>query len=264
MHHPPKFSNSHRNKIVVVQCGNAAGTGASEVDCHAQRHFLKADLLRCCRRSRGGFPCFKRRAARKHMTAQAPERIIVDGRPRALYANPLYRLAKRCRIDLRNPHVWSTGNYRGYIGTWEIRDRKLCLVHLCWDGDGETPISEELRQRLFRAAQCNRFPIHAHWFTGVVRIAIGKRLVYSHLGWSHWFERERVIHFVGGEIVRDREVDTRAILERWLRRNPGGSDLLSGANPDPLGPLIWFDKDADSWEDDWWPPDYVRPSAPAA
>lgn len=199
------------------------------------------------------------------MTAQAPERIILNERPHALHADPLYRLIKRCRINLRNPYVWSTGNYRGYIGTWEIRGRRLCLVHLCWDGDGETPISDELRERLFRAAQCSGFPIHAHWFNGVIRIAIGKRLVYSHHGWSHWFERERVMHVAAGEIVRDREVDTRAILEWWLRRHPGARGVLDGSDRGDLPvPLCWFDKDDDNWEDDWWPPGYVRPGAPAA
>jgi len=56
--------------------------------------------------------------------------------------------------------------------------------------------------------------------------------------------------------VRDRTVDTRAILERWLRRNPQAADRLS--NPDPLGPLMWFDDGDEDWEAEWWPPDYVR------
>ncbi|HZT19813.1 MAG TPA: hypothetical protein VFA23_10445 [Dongiaceae bacterium] len=196
------------------------------------------------------------------MTAQSPERIILDGRPHQLFADPLYRLRKRCRLDLANPLSWSTGNYRGYVGTWEISDRRLYLVHLCWDGwDGsscEVPISGELRQRLLRAASASGFPIHAHWFSGIVRIAIGRRLVYSHHGWSSWFERERVIRFVAGDVVRDREVDTRAILERWLRRHPEAADRLAPSNPDPLGPLTWFDEDDGDWEADWWPPDYIR------
>jgi len=197
------------------------------------------------------------------MTAQAPERIILDGRPRPLHADPLHKLLRR---RLKNPHGWSTANYRGYVGTWEIRDRRLYLVHLCWDGwtghRSEIPMSDKERQRLFRAARCSGFPIHAYWFTGILRIAIGRRLVYSHHGWSHWFERERVIHFAAGEVMRDREVDTRAILEWWLRRHPGAEGRLSPGNPDPLGPLIWFDDEEEDWSVDWWPPDYVRPEMP--
>jgi len=35
------------------------------------------------------------------MTAQTPERMIIAGRPRALYADPLYRLLASNRMDLR-------------------------------------------------------------------------------------------------------------------------------------------------------------------
>src|SRR5262245_11875947 len=105
------------------------------------------------------------------MTAQAPERIILDGRPRALHADPLRGLVERCTLDLRNPGGWSTANYRGYIGTWELRDGRLHLVHLCWDNVREVPMSEDVRRRLFKAAHCDGFPIPAHWFSGVLRIA---------------------------------------------------------------------------------------------
>ena len=187
------------------------------------------------------------------MTAQTPERIIVDGRPRRLNARPLDRLAEDRGLDLADPKGWSTANYRGYVGTWELRDGRLILVHLCWAGHlGEVPISDDLRRRLFQAAQCDGFPIPAHWFDGVIRLATGRRLIYSHHGWSHWFERERVIHFLAGKVIRDREVDTRAILEWWLRRHPGAAKRLARSNPDPLGPLTWFaDDDSEEWESDW-------------
>lgn len=178
-------------------------------------------------------------------------------------------MAEDCGLDLANPNGWSTANYRGYVGTWELRDGRLNLVHLCWAGYGEIPISDDFRRRLFQATRCDGFPIPAHWFTGVIRLPIGRRLIYSHHGWSHWFERERVIHFVAGEVTRDREVDTRAILEWWLRRHPEAAERLDPANPDPLGPLTWFDDDADDddsddGEADWWPPDYVRPGVPGS
>lgn len=199
------------------------------------------------------------------MTAQSPERLIVDGRPRPMYADPLYRLRRQSRLDLSNPNFSSTGNYRGYIGTWEIRMGLLYLVHLCWDGwDGrscEVPISDDLRSQLFRAAGAKGFPLHAHWFNGSVRVAIGRRLIYSHHGWSHWHERERVMRFRNGEIVRDRKVDTHAILERWLKRHPEALHALDPDQSGPLGPLMWFAHDDQDWAIDWWPGDFKRASA---
>lgn len=198
------------------------------------------------------------------MTAQTPERIIIDGRPRELYADPLYRLLASRRLDLCIPaSESSTACYRRYVGTWEIRNGALHLVHLNMMVPDEEPLAPELRLRLFRAVPCKDFPIMAHWFNGRLRIAIGRRLVYSHHGWSHWFERERVITFAGGKVLRDREVDTAAMLERQLNRNPEMRDRLAGYDPERLGrpgPLIWFDNDGEDGTLDWWPRDY-RPVA---
>lgn len=195
------------------------------------------------------------------MTAQTPERIMLEGRPHALEADPLDPLAEAHDLCLGNPNYSSTGNYRGYIGTWELRGRQLFLSQLCWDDgwrNGEIAIDDEARNSLFRAARCEDFPIHARWFSGVLRISLGRRLIYSHHGWSHWFERERVLHVRGGEVVRDREVDTRAMLERWLRRHPEESDRLDGSRVSPLGPMTWFDNDEEDWTADWWPPGYMQ------
>lgn len=204
------------------------------------------------------------------MTAQASERIIIEGRPRQLYAEPLHRLARQCRLRLGNPDCRSTGNYRGYVGTWEIAHGRLYLVHLCWDGlvwdhqgniKFEVPMSQELRAKVLRAAKAGAFPAFAHWFNGVLRIPVGRRLVYSHQGWSSWYERERVIHVRAGEVGRDREVDTQAMLERRLRRDHALADWLdpSITREDGLPkPLFWFDNDDEDWTKDWWPPDYTR------
>lgn len=194
------------------------------------------------------------------MTAQCPERIILDGRPRAFYGTPLYRLLASRRLSLENCDVgWSTGCYRGYLGTWEVIDGRLYLVHLNTMWPREGPLPEDLRSRLLRAMPARDFPVFAAWFHGRVRIELGRRLVYSHHGFSHWFERERVMTFKAGHLVRDREVDTHRILEWWLRRHPEAVPALDGSDGASPGPLIWFDESPDSdWSADWWPSDYRR------
>lgn len=193
------------------------------------------------------------------MTAQTPERIVVDGKPRALYAAPLYRLLQSRRMSLECPWgAHTSACWRGYRGTWEVIDDRLHLMHVnaMWPDEG--PLPADLRRKLLRAAQASDFPIHASWFNGRLRVQIGRRLIYSHHGWSSWFERERVMAFKQGHLIRDREVDTRRILEWWLRRHPEARDRLDPHNEDPLGPLAWFSADDEDWEADWWPADYVR------
>jgi hypothetical protein len=198
------------------------------------------------------------------MTAQVPERLIIDDRPRELYAQPLYRLlASRRMTDLfEGGDGWCTACYRRYLGTWEIIGGRLHLVHLNLMWPDAQPLPPELRNRLLRAALCTDFPIPADWFNGRLRIPIGRRLVYSHHGWSHWFERERVVAFERGVVTRDREVDTRAILERMLVRDPDMRSFLDGTEiRDKPRPLVWFDDSDVDGEAEWWPPDYgpIRP-----
>jgi len=199
------------------------------------------------------------------MTAQTPERIILDGRPRVLYADPLYRLLASRRMSLENRDVgWSTACYRGYCGTWQVIDGRLHLMHLNTMWPDEGPLPADLRRRLLRAVPASGFPVFASWFSGHLRIQIGRRLVYSHHGWSSWFERARVMTFKGGVLVRDREVDTRRILEWWLRSHPEAVPVLDGTDCRSPGPLVWFeDSDDDDWTADWWPSDYLQ-SAPNA
>ena len=83
------------------------------------------------------------------------------------------------------------------------------LLHLNWDGSNvgtwdEVPIPGETLMKVLRAVPCTSLPTPGRWFDGVLRIAIGRRLIYSDHGWSRWFERERVIRFKAGEVIRDR------------------------------------------------------------
>ena len=105
------------------------------------------------------------------MTAQTPERIIIDGRPQALYEQPLYPLLASRRMDLKDDSSgFSTACHRRYLGTWEIRNGTLYLVHLNMVVPDEEPLTPQIRQRLFRAVPCTGFPIKADWFNGI-RIA---------------------------------------------------------------------------------------------
>ena len=77
-------------------------------------------------------------------------------------------------MDLKDPEQVSTRDViDNIVGTWEIRNGTLYLVHLNMVVPDEEPLTPLIRQRLFRAVPCTGFPIKAHWFNGRLRIAIG-------------------------------------------------------------------------------------------
>lgn len=190
------------------------------------------------------------------MTVQIPERILIDGKPHWLYTQPLYPLlaSRQTRIDA--PDVWTTACHRQYVGTWDLIDGKLWLVCLNTYGDEELPLSDAMHSWFLQLVPANKFPVFVEWFSGHLRIPIGPTLVQGSAGWSSWFTRERVVTCRQGRIVRDREVDTLAMLERMLRRHEGLRQRL--APEDALGgPLTWIDDgDYAHLLGDWWPPQW--------
>jgi len=176
------------------------------------------------------------------MTSQVPERILIDGKPYWLYAQPLYRLLASRRTRMTAPDGFTTACHRRYVGTWDVADGMLRLVTLCTYVNAELPLSDDMEAWFLRLVPTDRFPVAATWFNGHLRIPIGPMLVRGFHGWSSWYTRERVISCRQGRVVRDREVDTLAILEWAMRRRPYLKENLDPEDT-PGGPLAWITDD---------------------
>lgn len=198
------------------------------------------------------------------MTAQIPERILIDGKPHWLHARPLDHLFAERGTEIVAPEARTTACHRQYVGTWDIADGRLWLVALSTFGRGERPLSDAMRSWFLQLVPTDRFPVCAEWFDGCLRVPMGPMLVRGFHGWSSWFTRERVITCRQGKVVRDREVDTLAILEWALRRREGLKQSLDPEDT-PGGPLAWItDDDYEHLRGDWWPPEWVDGHAPTA
>lgn len=137
------------------------------------------------------------------MTAQVSEKIIIEGKESRLNFCPPIPDSPEVITKLSEEEFGkaimagkiegifsSTACWRGYVGTWEIRDGKFYL--------------NKLRGRI-RLAQEN--PVHATWFTGVLRIPQGKILQYVHMGFGTLYEREVHIKVEAGVVTKQRTID---------------------------------------------------------
>lgn len=199
------------------------------------------------------------------MTAQIPERIFIEGKPHWLHARPLDSLLAAREVEIEAPDSWTTACHRRYVGTWDIADGWLRLVSLSTYGVEELPLSDDGRASFLASVPSDGFPVRAEWFNGALRIPIGPKLVQGFAGWSSWFTKERVITCRQGRVVRDRDVDTLAILEWAMRRN---ESLKLRLDPEdtPGGPLAWISEDDGDFEHlqgDWWPPEWTDGRPPA-
>jgi|LauGreDrversion4_2_1035121.scaffolds.fasta_scaffold804799_1 hypothetical protein len=132
------------------------------------------------------------------MTAQTPEILIIGDKTLAMCDVPLDPYLMRMRKAKRPVFARaSTSCWRGYVGTWEIRDGMLTLTgldSLLLVGDAEVEASLELA---FPKAKDG---LAATWFTGAVRCVEGLCLAYRHAGFGSEYERDRVFEFEKGRL----------------------------------------------------------------
>lgn len=129
------------------------------------------------------------------MTAQVHERLILDGVETSMAFCPPIPRGHPGIVDDdardADPIVGSTACWRGYIGTWEVRDRRLWLVAV----EGCARVVGE--------------PVLADWFNGVLRIPRGEELQYVHMGFGTVFEEEVHLRVEEGRVTGRRVIDNR-------------------------------------------------------
>lgn len=131
------------------------------------------------------------------MTAQFPESLIYEGQALAMCSTPL---SDYFRLTRHHPpfSMNCTALWRGYVGSWEVVDKRLYLVGISGSyEDGQTVTLESI------------FPgysdrVFAHWFNGQVRIPQGKLLAYRHMGFGSQYERDLLIDFDRGVVTQTR------------------------------------------------------------
>jgi hypothetical protein len=131
------------------------------------------------------------------MTAQVGETLILDGRTTSMsFCPPLPAghpgIVQNTDRDAMDGLAGSTACWRGYIGTWEVRDGLFYL--------------KELEGRLRLAGDV---PLLADWFSGVLRIPSGEILLHVHMGFASVFEFETHIKVTQGRVVSTRVIDNR-------------------------------------------------------
>lgn len=141
------------------------------------------------------------------MTAQAPERIILDGQETSMTSCPeiladhpriesvpMDEVAEAIRSGSIQGSVLSTACWRKYIATWEIREGRLYLVSI---------------EGIYRLT--GEGPLHASWVSGVLRVPRGRMTRYVHMGFESEYEKELLITVERGVVKEMREADGGAM-----------------------------------------------------
>ena len=128
------------------------------------------------------------------MTIQAGDILSYSGEKTTIVTEPL-----KPYLETRSDVGFifkTTALVRGYIGTWEIRNKKLYLASLV--GFIENNEQVDLNY-LFP----NKTEVFANWFSGDIRIPEGKLLEKINLGYESVFEKDRILTFNKGILISE-------------------------------------------------------------
>ena len=128
------------------------------------------------------------------MTAQIGEKLCYEGREISMCSEPLSDYFSLLGIDPRFAFT-CTALWRGYFGTWEIKDSRLYLIALNGSLEDGTDVNV--------ATFFPDFPerVFAHWYSGKLRIPQGKLLKYVHGGYGSTYEEDLIISIDKGVVV---------------------------------------------------------------
>ena len=134
-------------------------------------------------------------------TAQASDRMIVEGQEFALNTNPLETQLEQKQWKPPEDAVRSSANWRGYIATWEIKDDKLFLK----DATIEVSDSKDEDEYLLKSITAELFPgaseVFADWYTGALIVPDGEMTDYVHMGYGSSFDHYQVFRVQAGKVV---------------------------------------------------------------
>lgn len=133
-------------------------------------------------------------------TAQEPEKITINGEKWDMMVLPIETdsiLSKKVDGLVKIDGWFSTGNYREYVGFWEIKENRLFLRGI--RRLDEDFVDSDALKNVF-APYCTDEGILASWFSGEIRVGRGEWISWDDWDFNFNYEHECLITVVNGEV----------------------------------------------------------------
>ena len=163
-----------------------------------------------------------------YATGQQPDVLIYDGKTYHLFSNPLedyYPDEDKRPQFMVGPYTSSSGNWRGYVATWEIIGDRLYLSKIDSWFCGAYSRSRRNKgcRRVTLPELFGKKVVHgrvlASWFSGELRVPDGKRLEYVHMGYGSVYERDILFEVKAGRVLK------REVVDNTNRARPSNLEL---------------------------------------
>ena len=169
-------------------------------------------------------------------TGQIADDVIIDGEKWELLGSPLsYNDSIYNRVDSLLPkhedRSWSTANWSGFYGCWEIVDSCLYLKKIVvnmWDEHKKERYALEFDADTLRSVLGEYYTehgIYAGWFSQKnLIIGRGELVTYIHGGYLRNHKEELVVTIENGRITHQEHWYNKKVIEGWSCSESGFSE----------------------------------------
>lgn len=142
-------------------------------------------------------------------TEQQGDKLIWNGDTLTISSNPLELRGDidyiRSKLLGEKNVTLSTSCWRGYIAEWIIIENEMYLTNLFNCNLSSNIIKFDLKNVF--GSECINGMVKATWVTMDILIPTGKRIHYIHSGYDSFYEKELVLSFKNGVLVKQKEYD---------------------------------------------------------
>jgi len=156
-------------------------------------------------------------------TAQAPDYLEYKGKTYSLNSNPLEPLFKKnpelkTKLSDQNERVViSSGNWRGYVATFKIKNKRLLVKDITIE-DHNDSFDEYKEISVINKVLPNKNQRNASWFTGNLIIPIGKQTEYVHLSYASKYESYLMLQVKDGVLIDKAEFNSQEFQDYKKRQ----------------------------------------------
>jgi len=142
-------------------------------------------------------------------TAQYPDKIFFEGKEYNLHSNPLESYFEKNPDRRPKGGLNSTGLWRGYVATFEMRDSQFFVKDIqiqYWDTTDKKSYDTK-----WKSVMTEVFPgqknIKVDWLSGLLVLPFGKFVNYVHMGYGSTYEKYLLLEINKGNYIRSKQFD---------------------------------------------------------
>ena len=146
-------------------------------------------------------------SVRSFATGQIPDKIIYEGKSYSLLTNPLEKYFDQFPGKRPADSMSSTALWRGYIATFEIYGKKLCLKDIIVEKRADSTGYAIKKVSVFKEIFGNVDRFDCSFYTGLLVIPHGEIVNYVHMGYASTYENYILLEINNGDFVKSKAFD---------------------------------------------------------